>query len=132
MHYSTLKVTIPTTLADRLDRLAALAGMSGEDMLQAILTLRLHADGWLDDEMASPTIKAVKSITFTSVKPGEGESVLTPIRALAKAFPGLMLIDAKHIVDDLRVRKGPMTLTSTEPITPQVQDDLAKSFVFHV
>ena len=132
MNYCTLKVTVPKTLADRLDRLAALAGMSGEDLLQAIVILDLHSQGWLDGEMQAPTLKAVTKIVLTKVKLGEGESVLTPIRTLAKAFPGMLLMDAKRIVDDLRRHPGPMNIHSSEPITPLVQDDLNKSFEFHL
>lgn len=50
----TMKVRLPKSLAERTDRLAAHAGLTGAQMIQAIVTLDLYRTGWLHDEMNPP------------------------------------------------------------------------------
>jgi hypothetical protein len=41
------KIRLPIELCNRMDQLGALADLTGEQMIQAIMVLQLHKEGWI-------------------------------------------------------------------------------------
>jgi len=55
-----MQVRLPKTLCAKIDRLAALGGLTGDQMAQAILVLQFHSQGWLKDETTETIIAAAE------------------------------------------------------------------------